>query len=172
MKRAVLVLATLGIAGCTLPNPFPQLERDGERIHTDVVVQEIPVVRDDSLVPQPEAGAIEVVAEPLRDIEGVTTGRAWLLELHRETMAQKEELERRTALQAARVEELERERDALAVERDGLRARTAELEGRVRAVEAQALELARRLAETEIARLEAEKTALELEARFERKERP
>lgn len=184
-RAITIAFATLVAGACSMPNPSPRLyEKDGENYtnveprvrnsapETPVTPEATPVKGDGSLVPAEPPGTVRVVEEPLREVEGVSTGRVWLLELYHGALADKEGL-------ARRLEASDRERAGsaqqvtnLTAERDALTARCAGLDARVRELEAQSLELALRLSESEIARLELEKAALEREARNDRKERP
>jgi hypothetical protein len=106
-------------------------------------------------------GKVRRVDEPLRPIEGMPTGRVWLLEMYQTAVAEKDELTRRAA-------DLVHERDAalaraaeLEKARADLEARHAALATEMRDLQTKSLELARRLAEAELARLQAEKTTLD-----------
>lgn len=163
MKTAILLALALGAGACNLVNPSPRSES---------VAPEIPqpakgavVERDTSLAPAEAPGTVRVVEEPLRDVEGVSGGRAWLLELYQTARDENVELKRKLEATARESAESSQAQASLTAERDELAALRTELERRVAELESQSLELARRLAGSEVARLEAEKSELERAAR-------
>lgn len=182
--RYQLVLLALVASGCQLTNTTPvvvdkQEVTFGPRPQRVAVKEDVApsmptgeVQGDGSLAPAEAPGSVRVVQESLREVEGVSSGKVWLLELYQRTLSDKEDLVRRLDASERERATFEAERTVLVAERDKLAARSAELDQRVRALETQSLDLARRLAESEIGRLEAQKTALEQEAKNDRKERP
>lgn len=184
MHHCLFLLAALAASGCQLPNPSPEVDEDEgteflplpSTTSADaglVEPREVDAVKlDGSLVPADEPGTIRIVDEPLREVEGVTTGRVWLLELYHGALTEKEKLARSLADSERHREAATQSLATVAADRDACNARSAELEKRVAELEAQTLDLAQRLAESEIARLEARKSELERESRTARKERP
>lgn len=169
MKNLALAVLVLGLGACHLTNPSPRA-KDEEPVPAAPAPE--PVKRDESLAPADAPGTIRIVQEPLRDVEGISKSKTWLLEMYQSAVAAKDQLA--IELEAARRddEESRRTHDALVAERDLLATRSVDLEKRVRELESQTLDLARRLAESEIARLEAEKADLEQAAAQDRKGNP
>lgn len=169
IQNVLIALAACAASACHLSNPSGRLIHD-----EDAEFPPLPdtVKLDESLVPHDPPGTIRIVDDSLRQVDGVSSGRVWLLELYNGALAEKEALTLRLAESEREREESAQARSALTAERDQLAARCAELDQRVRELEAQSLDLAQRLAESEIARLELQKAALERESRISRKERP
>ncbi len=169
MKTVLLAFLALGVSGCTLTNPTPR-QRDPD---DDEAILISPVgVTNANLAPSEPPGSVRIVEEPLREVEGVSSGRTWLLELYQEALAAKEDLARRLETSELDLTTTKTSQTALITEHASLTARCTDLDQRVRELESQTLDLARRLAESEIARLEAQKAELERESRSDRKERP
>jgi hypothetical protein len=173
MKIHVLLLLVSGASACHLPNPSPPDPGREAASSTSAPSSEAkPVVRDASLVVADTPGTIRMVDGPLREVDGVTSGRAWLLERYQTVLTEKTELERQLEASDADREKIRGAHESLIAEHTKTLARSTELEGRVRELETQTLALARRLAESEIARLEIQKADLEREAKNDRMERP
>jgi hypothetical protein len=170
MKIHVVLFLGLCASACHLPNPSPH--DPGRESASAPASAADPVVRDESLVAADAPGSIRIVEGPLREVDGVTSGRAWLLEQYQTTLTEKAELERRLEASEADHAKIRGAHEALIAEHTQALARSTELEGRVRELETQTLALARRLAESEIARLEIQKADLEREAKNDRMERP
>lgn len=176
MRTCIAALLVIGASACNLPNPSPRLKEDDEISFSTAVepteLEVTPVAPDDTLAPAPEPGTVRIVEEPIRQVDGVSNGKVWLLELYQKTLADKEDLTRRLADSEHARSDSQAAQAALTAERDELALRAKDLDRRVRELEAQSLELARRLADSEIARLEAQKSELEHAAQMDRKERP
>jgi len=169
MKTQLSAFLALGLCGCAMTNPTKrQRDPDDDRA---VLIAPV-IVTDASLSPSEEPGTVRIVEEPLREVDGVSSGRAWLLELYQEALAAKEDLARRLETSERELGDSKVVQSTLSSEHALLTTRCAELDRRVRDLESQTLDLARRLAESEIARLEAQKAELERESRSDRKERP
>jgi len=170
MKTLITALIVLGSSACHLPNPSPPMQRaEGDPI---TPTPEATVKHDQGLVPADAPGTIRIVQEPLREVEGVSGGKVWLLELYQGALAEKEVLARSLEVSERGRFESQASLVAMTAANDELTTRSTDLEGRVRLLEAQSLDLARRLAESEIARLEGQKAELERAADNDRKERP
>jgi hypothetical protein len=163
MKRALLGLTLcFGLSACTLLHEAGASVApadDSDQVWTPRSAA--PKRGDDLAIPATPPGAVRVVDEPLRPIEGAPTGRVWLLEMYQTVLSEKDELVRRSA-------DTTRERDAaiarvaeLEKARADLEARSSGLATELRELQTKTLEIARRLAESELARLKAEKAALE-----------
>lgn len=169
MKIQLTVFLALSLSACSMTNPTSR-HRDPD---DDRAVLMAPVaVTDASLSPSEPPGSVRIVEEPMREVDGVSSGRAWLLELYQEALAAKEDFGRRLEASERELTESKSVQSTLSTEHATLTTRCTELDRRVRELESQTLDLARRLAESEIARLEAQKAELERESRSDRKERP
>jgi len=169
IQHLLIALVACVASACQLSNPSGRLVHDED---AEFPPQPETVKHDESLVPHDPPGTIRIVDDTLREVDGVSNGRVWLLELYNGALAEKESLTRRLADSERERTESAQARTALTTERDQLASRCAELDQRVRELEAQSLDLAQRLAESEIARLESEKAALERDSKSGRKERP
>lgn len=176
MRTCIAAVLVIGASACNLPNPSPRLREEEEFPNSTSVepteLEVTPVAPDETLAPAPEPGTVRIVQEPIRQVDGVSNGKVWLLELYQKTLADKEELTLRLADSERARAESQATQAALTAERDELALRAKDLDRRVRELEAQSLELARRLADSEIARLETQKSELERAAQNDRKERP
>ncbi len=174
MKTFLTIVVCACVSACHLPNPSPTLARDkAARSPGDPEppMQPQAVQRDETLVAADAPGTVRIVEGPLREVSGVTSGRAWLLETYQNTLSEKLELARRLAANEVETGDLRKAHAALVAEHATVAARSTELDARVRELETQTIDLARRLAESEIARLELQKSDLEREARHDRMER-
>lgn len=165
MKSFAVLALALGAGACNLVNPSPRVERDISPTPTAAPEKGAVAAVDTTLAPAEKPGTVTVVAEPLRDVEGVSGGRAWLLELYQTARDENVELKKQLEVATRAGAETQSVQQAVIAERDALVAQRTGLERRVAELEAQSLELARRLAGSEIARLEAEKSELERAAR-------